>query len=185
MIFLSILTISCSGESSPEENSGNNEINTLEVQNVYVLGEPKGWTDIVVTDGEFVKGNDEIYYPKANVTYMIDFLELQLGDGMDIPKVLEQNYDPERNIFENKGTEGVIFYNDFKFKNAEYQTAVDLYDIQGYVRFEVISQSQIEFYIELQDGRKFQGSFNGNITILDKEYSFAPDALWDENTYNS
>jgi hypothetical protein len=175
------MLISCSDESTSDDPI-NDGITTLQVNNVYVQGEPKGWTDIVISDGDFTRNpDDNIYYPEDNVSYVIDFLELQLGEGMHKPKKLEQTYDSQEDMYENQGTEGVIFYNNFKFKNGEYESADDLFDIQGYVRFEVISESRFEFYIELTDGRKFQGSYSGEMTILDQEYSFAPSVFWEEN----
>lgn len=179
-LFLSVLLFSCSGEDS-SDNRNQDGITTLKVKNVYVQGEPKGWRDIVISDGDFTRNpEDDIYYPENNVTYVIDFLELQLGDGMHEPKILEQTYNTETDIYGNEGTEGVIFYNNFKFNNGEYESADDLFDIQGYVKFEVISETSFKFYIELIDGRKFQGSYSGDMTILDQEYSFAPSVFWEE-----
>ncbi|MCM8569700.1 hypothetical protein NE848_09935 [Gramella jeungdoensis] len=176
---LSVILFSCSGDSASDQSEDG--IKTLEVNNVYVQGEPKGWRDIVISDGDFTRNSqDDIYYPEDNVSYVIDFLELQLGDGMHEPKTLEQTYNAETDIYKNEGTEGVIFYNNFKFENGEYASSDDLFDIQGYVRFEVLSENSFKFYIELIDGRKFQGSYTGDMTILDKEYSFAPDVFWEE-----
>lgn len=181
LLLLSVIMVSCSGESSSDD-TGDEEISTLQVNNVYVQGQPIDWTDIIISDGDFTKNpDDEIYYPEDNVTYVIDFLELQLGDGMHIPKILEQTYDAQVDVYENKGTEGVIFYNNFKYLNGEYESSDDLFDIQGDVRFEVISETSFKFYIELIDGRKFQGSYNGEMTILDREYSFSPNVFWEEN----
>ena len=180
-LIFSIILGSCSGEDSSDETE-NEEITTLEVNNVYIQGEPKGWTDIVISDGDFTKNpDDDIYYPEENVSYVIDFLELQLGEGMHKPKTLEQLYDHEEDLYQNEGTEGVIFYDNFQFDNGEYKTSDDLFDIQGYVKFEVVSETSFNFYIELIDGRKFQGSYSGDMTILDKEYSFAPDVFWEED----
>jgi len=181
LLFLSVMLVSCSNDSSSEE-SKNDGITTLQVNNVYVQGEPKGWRDIVISDGDFTRNpEDDIYYPEDNVTFVIDFLELQLGDGMNTPKILEQTYSPDTGNYRNEGTEGVIFYNNFKFNSGEYESADDLFDLQGYVRFEVLSETSFKFYIELIDGRKFQGSYTGEMTILDKEYSFVPDVYWEEN----
>lgn len=145
LLLLSVMMVACSSETSTDD-SIKDGITPLLVNNVYILGEAKGWRDIVISDGDFTKNpEDDIYYPEDNVSYVIDFLELQLGEGMDSPKTLEQTYNLDTGNYSNEGNEGVIFYNNFKFNNGEYQSADDLFDIQGYVRFEVLSERSFKF----------------------------------------
>jgi hypothetical protein len=179
LLILIVFAFSCStGDNNSEEN--NNDIITLEVNNVYVEDPVNNdWVDVIVTDGVFTQSStDDVFYPDDNTTYIIHFLELQLDGDFSTPNVYENLYDANLDQYTNQGTEGVIFYIDMVVENGEYISSTDLFDLVGYVKFTLISENNFTFYIEMIDGRIFKGSYSGNVNILDQEYGFVPDIYW-------
>lgn len=59
MSTLSIILFSCYGKSSSDDSSSEG-INTLREKYVCVLGEPRGWRNIVISDGDFTWSYEDI-----------------------------------------------------------------------------------------------------------------------------
>lgn len=200
ILLLCLLSISITSCSSDRSNDSD-DIITLQVNNVYLEDPtvnsntqcvPNGlinnnytidcWRDVIITDGTYTQSNsDNNFYPDNTTTYIIHFLDLQLVGDFSAPNIYEQLYDVENHIYSNQGTEGLIFYTDIKVENGEYKSSTDLTETEGYVKFTLISENNFSFYIEMIDGRIFQGSYSGPVNILNQEYGFVPDIYWEDN----
>jgi len=174
-----VFAFSCSDDN--ENSESESEFITLNVNNVYLENpesngtncEPDGssvdcWRDLIITDGTYTQSSsDNIFYPDNNTTYRINFLELQLVGDFSTPNTFEQLYNSGTDIYTNNGTEGVIFYKDIIANNGNVESSTDLTETEGYVRISILSENNFTFEIEMIDGTKYNGSYSGQINILD------------------
>lgn len=179
LLILTLLILACSSNSNDGDPNQDGVV-TLKVNNVYLENPSNSsWVDVIVTDGTYTQSpDDDIFYADEKTTYIIHFLELQLNGDFSTPNVFEQLYDSDNDIYDNQGTEGIIFYINIKVENGKYVSSTDLTETEGYVKFTVHSENNFSFYIEMIDGTKYQGSYNGPVHILDQEYGFEPDVYW-------
>lgn len=164
---------------------------SLKVKNVY-LENPEGtecdpdaptancWRNLIITDGTYTRGNDGILYPDDNTTYIIEFVELQLQGDFSTPNKFEHPHEEVEGTDKNKGLKGVNFYVELVVKDEEYKSSTDLSKTTKNVIFELISENNFTFYVEMNDGRKFEGNYEGTINILEREVDFVPGIYWKE-----
>lgn len=197
LIGLIILTVlfSCS-KNSDDKNGGDQSDNvTLTINNVYVEDPsvPAGtecnpdfegsggnitlacWRDIIITDGAYTQSpTDGKFYPDNNTTYKIAFLEVQLVGDISTPNVFENIWDSANGVYQNRGFDAIQIYVDVIMQNGNYVSSTDLTETEGTAMIEILGPNSLRFEIEMLDGTIYNGSFNGNITILNDEYTFVP-----------
>ena len=115
LAILFLVVVSC--KKSDDENSNESFI-TLNVKNVYIENPqvPTGtdctndgttiscWRDLIITDGTYKQSpTDNIFYPNEDVTYRINFLDLQLLGDLSTPVTLEQHFNSETGNYSNQG----------------------------------------------------------------------------------
>lgn len=179
LFILILLVFACSSNSNSNDGEPNEEgVITLVVNNVY-LKDPSvepGWRDVTITDGAYTQSaSDNKFYANDNTTYRIIFLDLQLVGDFSTPNVFEEVYDANNDLYSNQGTEGIHFVSNIVVQNGNHVSSNEVPEFSvGYVKFTLISENNFTFYFEMIDGTKYQGSFNGNVNILDEINTFIP-----------
>ena len=194
LFILILLNIACSSNDNNSESNQDGVI-TLEVNNVYLKDPtvssgtvcvPNGainndysvscWRDLTITDGTYTQSAfDNKFYADDNTTYRIIFLELQLVGDFSTQNTFEDLYDANNDLYSNQGTEGIHFVSNIVVQNGNHVSSNEVPEFSvGYVKFTLISENNFTFYFEMIDGTKYQGSFNGNVNILDEINTFIP-----------
>lgn len=189
---LILLILSCSSNDSNESKEDN--VTTLKINNVY-LEDPTDysngtncttgltfdcWKWLFITDGTFTKSpSDGIYYANDDVSYIISFVDLRLLGNFSTPNIYaDYNNEPNTNEVD---FEGIIFYDNIVVENNTYVSSRDLTDSYTSVVFELISENNFKFEIEMLDGKIIEGSFNGPTTLInDNHNGFEPDVYWQD-----